>query len=105
MTHVRIDPGICGRNIALEVIKTGRRRVTVRIESDCEMVLQLSELLADISLLDALKTCIDSDIYKYASVCKLHTACPVPMAILKAIEVEFSLALPRPVSLRFEDRD
>jgi hypothetical protein len=51
---------------------------------------------------DALKSHVHSEVYKCASKCHLHASCPVPMAILKAIEVEAGLALPRPVLVQFE---
>jgi len=102
MTRVVINPGICGKIVTAEVVKVDKRRVRIKITSDCEIVTKMGESLAEVNQWDALKPHVSSSIYKYASRCHLHTSCPVPMAILKAIEVEAGLALPRPVLIHFE---
>jgi hypothetical protein len=102
MTRVVVNPGICDKHATVEVVKVGKRRVRVEITSDCEMVTKMGKSLAELDHGDALKPHVSSSIYKCASRCRLHTSCPVPMAILKAIEVEAGLTLPRPVLIRFE---
>jgi hypothetical protein len=105
MTRVVVDPGICGKIATAEVIKVGKRRVRVEITSDCEMVVKMGESLTELDQRDTLKPHVHSEIYKCASDCHIHASCPVPMAILKAIEVEAGLALPRPVLVHFETVD
>jgi hypothetical protein len=102
MTRVVVNPGICGNSATAEVIKIGRRRVRIKITSDCEMVAKMGESLVGLDQGDALRSQVDSSIYKCASKCHLHASCPIPMAILKAIEVEAGLALPQPVLIQFE---
>ena len=102
MTRALVDPGICGKTVTIEVVKAGRRRVRVKVTTDCEKVTRLGESLLELDQWEALKPQVDSQVYKCASECRLHGACPVPMAILKAIEVEAGLALPRPVLVQFE---
>ena len=103
MTRVVVNPGVCGKNVTIEVEKVGKRGVTVTINSDCEMVNDMGESLDEVDQWDVFKPPIDSPFYKCALHCRLHAACPIPMAIIKAIEVEAGLAVPRPVSLRFEN--
>jgi len=102
MTRVLVDPGICGLITMVEVNKIAKRKVKVTITSDCEMLTELGELLAEVDQQDAITQYANSEIYKAASRCHLHVTCPVPVAVLKAIEVEAGLALPRDVSIRFE---
>lgn len=51
---------------------------------------------------DALEPLADSPVYKSALEHIKHPACPVLVAIVKAIEVEVGVALPRDVVIRFE---
>jgi hypothetical protein len=102
MTRALVNPGICDKYATVEVIKVGKRRVRVEITSDCEMVSKMAKSLVELDQGDVLKQPVDSDVYKYASGCRLHASCPVPMAILKAVEVEAGLALPQPVLVYFE---
>jgi len=102
MTRVVVNPGICGMTATVEVVKIGKRGVRVEITSDCEMVTKMGVLLAELDQGDVLKSLLPSEVYQRASECSLHAACPVPMAVLKAIEVEAGLALPGPVLMHFE---
>lgn len=102
MTRTVINAGICGMTTTVEVVKIGKQQVGIKITSNCEMVAKMNETLAKVNLRKAFKTLTDSIVYKCASEYCLHTVCPVPMAILKAIEIEAGLALPQPVLINFE---
>jgi hypothetical protein len=102
MTRVVVNPGVCGKIATVNITKVGKRRIKVDITSDCEMVINMGELLSEVDQWEALKSHESSSIYKYASKCNLHISCPVPMAILKAIEVEAGLTLPRTIVVQFE---
>lgn len=103
MTKVIVDPGICGLQTTIEVEKVGRRKIKVIIVSDCEIVAKLGESLTEVDQWDVIKQYVDCQVLKAASRCQLHVTCPVPIAVLKAIEVEAGLALPCNVLVRFED--
>ena len=102
MTRVVVNPGICGFITTIEVEKLDRRKVKVVITSDCETVTKLGESLTEVEQWDALKPRADSEVHRQASKHPLHSVCPVPIAILKAIEAEAGLALPRDVVIHFE---
>jgi hypothetical protein len=102
MTRAVVDPGICGMNATVEVTKVSKREVRVKITSECEKVTKISERLEQLDLLDTLTTQVDSRVYRCASQCSLCVSCPIPMATLKAIEVEVAIALPRPILVQFE---
>ena len=102
MTKAGTHPGICGFVTTIEVTKSGKRRVSVNIVSDCEKVSKLKGSLAELDAWDPLKGITDSEVHRQASRFGLHSTCPVPIAILKTIEVETGLALCRDVAIHFE---
>jgi hypothetical protein len=102
MTRAVVNPGICGMAVTVEVAKASKRMVRVEITSNCEKVTEMGEPLLSLNQFDALKPQIYSAVYKCASEHHLCASCPVPMAILKAIEVEVGLALPYAVVVHLE---
>ncbi|MFP4642638.1 MAG: DUF6951 family protein [Dehalococcoidia bacterium] len=102
MTRVVVDPGVCSMNAAIEVTKINRRRFGIKVTTDCEMITRMGESLTEIRPDDILNHQVNSRVYQCASECQVHTSCPIPMAILKAAEVEAGLALPRPVTVQFQ---
>lgn len=102
MTTLAVDPGVCGMDSTIGITKISRKKFRVDVTTNCEMITRMGDLLGEIDLKDTLKPHIDSNIYQCASRCNVHIACPIPMAILKAIEVEAGLALPRPVTVHFQ---
>ena len=101
MIRAEINPGICKMVAVVEVTTIAKRKVRVKITSDCEKVARLSSATGNLNILEVLKPHIDSIVYKDASEKRLCASCPVPMAIIKAIEIENGLALPCPVSVHF----
>ena len=51
--------------------------------------------------MDAFKRVLDNPVYTKGATCLKHVACPVPSGILKALEVEAGLAVPKDVSIIF----
>lgn len=102
MTQVTVEAGICGFTSTIEVSKLSAKRVRVDITSDCEMVSKLGEQLHDIELRNALKLTENPLLCKCAHRYIHHVACPVPIAILKAIEVEVGLALAKDIVIHFD---
>ena len=102
MTRVVVEAGICGFTVEVEAMKVSNRKVKVSLASECDMVREVNGQLGEIEWQDALASLVNSQICKSAFKCIKHLACPVPTAIVKAIEVEVGVALPRDVSIRFE---
>jgi hypothetical protein len=102
MTRVSVEAGICGFTSTIEVSKLSAKKVRVDITSDCEMVSKLGEQLRDVELRNALKLPENPLLCKCAHRYIRHVACPVPIAILKAIEVEVGLALAKDVVIHFD---
>ena len=102
MTKVLIHPGACGMPVTVEIIKKDKKTFTLTITSDCEMVQKLGKELPELTMMDAFKRLIDNPVYNKGAACLKHVSCPVPAGILKALEVEAGLAVPKEVSMVFE---
>ena len=102
MAKVVVEPGICGFTAVIEVTKIVDSRVRITINSDCSMVTEMKRDLEELNWQKALRKLVESPVYKAAGQHNMHAACPIPAAILKAIEVEVGAALPRDVMIHFD---
>lgn len=98
---VEINAGACGLGTTLRTHSSDGRNVTLQVESDCPRVAALG---AELTCLDAfeqvlLKPLIETTPALLSARHKLHTTCPVPVGILKAVEASAGLALPVPCVL------
>jgi hypothetical protein len=101
MTKVIVDPGICGFTVTVSVKKDKDRNMQISIDTDCDMV---QDMHGDISLLsfrDSLTGYNKNPVLRSAAKHLKHVACPVPSAILKAIEVEAGACLPKDAHIVF----
>jgi hypothetical protein len=100
MAKAEIQAGICGFTTTVETTMDGDM-CTVSITSDCKAI---QHLAGEIKTLDPFREFTFrgegpetlSLAVKYCS----HAACPVPVGIIKAIEIEAGLALPLDVSIK-----
>jgi hypothetical protein len=101
MTTVTVHAGVCGFLVTIRATKKKSKKIHVSLDTECEMI---KNMQTEISLLD-LQTLFsgyrDNPVFRSASKHVKHVACPVTSAILKAIEVEAGLSLPRDVRIRF----
>ncbi len=101
MTKTRIDAGICGFQTAIEAHSEDGQNVSLTIKSGCPDIMRMAESLKSVDAYTAVfGKMTESPVYKLAAEHCSHAACPVPMGILKTIEVECSLALPKDVSVK-----
>ncbi len=105
MTKVTINPGVCGLITAVEAHSEDQMEVKVTVKSGCEAVRKMMEELGD--TFDAFSCCLGkpgtSAFYDYAREhFPGHASCPTLAGILKCIEVECGLALPREATITFE---
>ena len=101
---VALDPGICGFPCIVEATKVKNRRVLVAIrDSECEHVQRLSESLNEIGLRDLFAPISRNPVFISAERAGCHPSCPIPIAIMKAVEVAMDMALPRDVGITFGD--
>jgi hypothetical protein len=101
VARLTINPGACGLSTVVEVVKDDGKNFRVKISSECEMVEKLGGKIQGLVMMDAFKKILDNPVYRDGSSCLKHVSCPVPCGILKALEVEAGLAVPRDVTMRF----
>jgi hypothetical protein len=101
MTRVVVNAGVCGMEVIIAVNKVAARKVKIEITSACKMLTRLGQALAELDPYEVLKG-VHSEVYQQASKDSLHASCPVPAAILKAVEVEAEMALPCDAVIHFE---
>ena len=100
MAQADIIAGNCGFFTRVETSMNGKT-CKVHITSDCAAIQRMAEELTDvepfkeISFKRAMPKTHEMGI-KYCT----HAACPVPVGIIKAIEIEAGLALPTEVSIK-----
>ncbi len=105
MSRVRVDPGACGHRVTVAVEPDpggGGKRYRLAVETDCPHVRRLAEALPGLGRMDALVAIPANPVYQAAGRCLKHAACPVPSAILKALEVAAGLNVAKPATIRFE---
>lgn len=105
MTKVTINPGVCGLITTVEAHSDDQMEVKVTVKSGCEAVRKMMEELGD--TFDAFACCLGkpgtSVFYDYArDHFPGHASCPTLAGILKCMEVECGLALPKEASITFE---
>jgi hypothetical protein len=101
MTKVRINSGVCGFTATVTAEKVDKRKVRITIESDCEMVQNLASELPVLDMMSAFTPHLNNPVYRAASKHIKHIACPVPAGIIKALEVEMGLAVPKDAGIIF----
>jgi hypothetical protein len=100
-TKVIINPGACGFPATVVVEKNEDKNFSVTITSECLMVSKLGTEIAELTVRDVFRSLLDNPVYKKGVACLRHAACPVPSGILKALEVEAGLNVPKDVSIMF----
>jgi hypothetical protein len=99
---VDVDPGICGFKCRVEVKKTDRRKVEIRIYgSECKQIQKLALALSELTLRELFMPLTKNPIYVEAERSGCHTSCVVPASVLKAAEAAMGMALPKDVRIQF----
>ena len=100
MAHAEITAGNCGYITHVETTMDGNI-CKISIQSDCKAIMRLGaeltevEPFKEISFKRAMPKTHEMGI-KHCT----HAACPVPVGIVKAIEIEAGLALPQDVVIK-----
>ena len=106
MIEVKVNPGVCGLKSTIKAESADMMSANVTIESECPAVMQLAE---KVKTVDAMKEVFapfgTSSIFTESNGTLTHATCPVPTAILKAVEASCSLALPADVVLEIKKLD
>lgn len=102
MAGAEIKAGICGFTTTVNARSEGAV-CKLLIESDCAHIRRLADRLTEVDPLREITFRGDGPLtLQVAAQCCRHPACPVPIGILKAVEVESGLALPADVSITLD---
>lgn len=101
MTKVIVNSGACGFTVTITAEKGMEKKVLVFLDTACEMVRKMEKDVASLDRMVVLTGFPDNPVYRSAAKHLKHAACPVPSAILKAIEVETGMNVPKDVRIEF----
>jgi hypothetical protein len=107
MTEVEVFSGICGFKTTIRVEGQKKYKATCIIESGCPNHKKVAKIL-DSTILDLMDELFKKGKSQVLNVCQgivPHVSCPVPAAILKALEVGAGLALPADATITFIKTD
>jgi hypothetical protein len=103
MTEVEVFSGICGFKTSIRVEDQKKYRATCSIESGCPNHRKVAKVLEAVTfnMMEELFKKGESQVLKACQGNIPHVSCPVPAAILKALEVGVGLALPGNATITF----
>ncbi|MFZ5632546.1 MAG: DUF6951 family protein [Bacillota bacterium] len=106
MAKAKVFAGACGFTSVVKATKIGKMKVKVQIISACQDLRRLNEDFAEVDCSKGVfGSMVDSYIYKAASAKLKNSDCPVPCAIIKAIQVELGGAIPKDVTIKITKED
>lgn len=106
MAKAEICSGVCGFTTTVEAHMNDSGQVHLKIESDCKSITRLAGELTEADPFREFTYRGEGPLtlQMAAQYCS-HAACPVPVGIIKAIEIEAGLALPADVSIKLSKSD
>lgn len=100
MAKAEIHAGICGFTTIVETHLEGDL-CKVTITSDCAAIQRLGQNLTEVNPYQEISFRRKLPLtHEMAAKFCAHAACPVPVGIIKAVEVESNLALPADVTIK-----
>jgi len=103
MTRAEVQPGVCGFEVVVTATSTDMRHVRLHLESPCPAVSHLAALVGEVDAFCELEPDNAGGVIWRMAISNLYCGgCPVPAAMVKAVEVETGLAQPRDVTIRLE---
>ncbi len=102
MAKAEIFSGNCGYTTSVVTGMDGKM-CRISIESECKAIQKLAADLTQVEPLKEISARRSTPVIlqKGAQYCN-HAACPVPVGIIKAVEIEAGLALPTDVTIKLE---
>ena len=100
MAKAEVNAGVCGFKTVIETQMDGNS-CKVSIQSDCPAIRRLGAELTQVEPFQEISFRRKMPLtHEMAAKHCSHAACPVPVSIIKAIEVEAGLALPADVTIQ-----
>jgi len=105
MAKAEIHSGICGFSTTVETKMNGGK-CAVSIESECSAIKRMAEHLPEVDPFREFTFRGEGpETFDMAAEYCSHAACPVPVGIIKAVEIEAGLALPSDVTIKLSKSD
>jgi hypothetical protein len=100
MAKAEISSGVCGHVTTVEATMEGKT-CKLNITSSCEAIQKLAQELPEVNPMQEIsaKRATPQTLQMGLKHC-YHAACPVPVGIIKAVEVASRLALPKDVVIK-----
>jgi hypothetical protein len=100
MATSEINAGVCGHLTKVQTSMEGKV-CKLTITSDCEAIKKIAEELKEVNPLQEIscRRAIPQILQMGQKHC-FHAACPVPVGIIKAVEVAAGLALPKEATIK-----
>lgn len=102
MTKVTVNAGICGYTVEITAEKGEAKKIHITLDTECRMIKNMSEDTASLDMMSVFTGFLNNPVYKSAAMHIRHVACPVPSGIIKAIEVEAGLCIPKDAEIIFQ---
>ena len=104
MTIVSVEGAACGFSAVIAASRINRDLMSVKVDSDCEIIERWSQGLLEFNWRESLRP--DAGITQLVKGEMIsHAACPIPFAVRKAIEVEIGAARPQDIHITFVAHD
>ena len=106
MPSAVIRSGICGFTTRATAHCEDAVHVTLNIESDCSNYQNVAEQLHEVDVFQELFVDkFEGTVWRVCARYSSHVSCPVPVGLLKLIEVAAGLALPQTASIEIRSSD
>jgi hypothetical protein len=103
MAHAEVRAGVCGFTTRITATSEDGQAVKLSIQPQCPNIKPLEGELTEV---DGFAECFsklgESSIYQISKKYCKHPGCPVPSALIKAVEVACGIALPVDVEMKIE---
>jgi hypothetical protein len=100
---VLLDPGVCQFKSKISVSMDEDNQLAYKIESSCPHVKKMMAEMPLFGMFDIVTMPFGKNpIYELGGKFLKHSACPIPMAMIKAGEVVTGMGLKRSVTMTFE---
>ncbi len=106
MAKAVIEPGNCGYTCTVVAHKEDMQQVTLNIESDCNAIQKMAAELTEVNPFEEIsfRRGVPRTLQVGQEYCS-HAACPVPVGIIKVVELASGMALPGEVSITLTNDD
>lgn len=104
MKKIKVCPGVCGLESVICANSEDGVEAELSVETGCPFVKKMIESIEQpVSAYEACFGKPGTGVIYEAADCLAHMACPIPSAVVKVLEAECGLALPRNVSFEFAE--